>query len=171
MSLTFLNTCAYSPVSGFQSWDSPPNLPGPVSPRERDALRPGAAHRQDHGDAPCAEGEPPRALESGRPQPEEDGAVSMLRRHDLHCPLEVSLQHVIILVSIRFDLKMISRQIISSEWVSNICSSRAEWFSHLYSHKTDESLFLEYHQYINIQTVSNKIECREKLLASKSGVA
>jgi len=36
----------------------------------------------------------------------------------------------------------------------------------LYSHKTDEWLFLEYHQYINIQTVSNKIECREILKVS-----
>jgi len=39
---------------------------------------------------------------------------------------------------------MISHQIISSERVINIGSPvRAEWFSHLYSQKTDEWLFLE----------------------------
>ena len=47
----------------------------------------------------------------------------MLRRHDLHRPLEDSLRHVTILVSIQFDLKMISHQIISSERVSNSGSS------------------------------------------------
>ena len=114
----------YVYVSGFESWDPPTDLPGPVSPRERDAVRAGAAHREDHRDAPGAEGESARALESGWPQQEEDGAVPVLRRHDLHRPLEGSLRHrVTILVSIQFDLKMISHQIISSERVSNSGSS------------------------------------------------
>lgn len=62
-----------------QGRDPQTHLPGPVPARERDAVGPGPAHRQDRRHAPRAQGEPARAELTGRPAPEEDGGLAVLR--------------------------------------------------------------------------------------------
>ena len=65
-------------LPGVQSRDSPIDLPGPLSSWQRHLVSPGPAHRQDHRDAPGAQGELAGALQSRRSEQEEDRTVSML---------------------------------------------------------------------------------------------
>jgi len=79
-----------------QGRDTQAHLPGPVPARQRDPVRPGAAHRQDRRHAPRAQGEPARAEFTRRPAPEEDGGVAVLRPplllHTLGEPRHVNIQ-------------------------------------------------------------------------------
>jgi len=50
---------------GVQGRDPPLDLPGPVPARERDPVRPRAAHRQDRGHASRSKGEFAPALVPG----------------------------------------------------------------------------------------------------------
>lgn len=67
--------------------------------------------------------------------------------------------------SIQFDYGMISHQ--NSESAISAAASWKVLFSHLYSHNWWMATW-EYHQYINIQTVSNKIERGRNIQVSKA---
>jgi len=73
---------------GLQSRDPPVDIPRSISSWERDVVCIGPARGQDDGDAPCAQRESARALQSGRSQQEEDWQISMLWSDDLQHPLE-----------------------------------------------------------------------------------
>ena len=68
---------------GVQSRNTPTDLPGQVPPRERNTVRAGAAHGEDHGDASRPAGVVARTLESRRSEPEEDREVPLLWSHVL----------------------------------------------------------------------------------------
>lgn len=74
--------------SGFQSGDPAVDIPGQIPPRQRDALRPGTAEREDSGDAPCAAGVAAGAQQPGGPQQEEGGRLALLWRYGLQHSLE-----------------------------------------------------------------------------------
>ena len=74
-------------LAGVQSRDPEADIPREISSRERDIVSTGTAGGQNHRDAPRAQGESARTIQSGRSQQEEIRQISMLWSHDVQHPL------------------------------------------------------------------------------------